>query len=151
MQPQRKATGRMRTAIPTSSRLRKRSSDESPASAPIEQTRSVSAAIMSGERSRRLRNGHLERAHALDADPDASLVRDDRHERVLAVRAAEDDAGAAKDLGSAHHLARAAPSARPDGGRHLDGEHLLEEARDRVAVQHQLVHLTLPWLRSARS
>ena len=42
-----------KSAIPTSSRLRKRSSDESAESAPIDRTRSPSAAIMTDERSRR--------------------------------------------------------------------------------------------------
>jgi hypothetical protein len=43
----------MKSAIPTSSRLRKRSSDESAESAPIDRTRSPSAAIITDERNRR--------------------------------------------------------------------------------------------------
>src|SRR5262249_1582266 len=78
-------------------------------------------------------------------DPGRRVILDDLGERVAAGRAAEHDAGALVDVSGADRPGCAAAAAGPDRGCHLGGEHLLEEACDRVPVQHQVVHVTLRW------
>src|SRR5215471_9460704 len=86
-----------------------------------------------------------------EVDPDPRIILDDLRERVVAVWAAEHDAGAPVDVSGADRPGCTAAAAGPDRGCHLDGEHLLEETCDRVPVQHQLVHVTVPWVRSVQS
>ncbi len=94
---------------------------------------------------------HPQAADAVEADPDAGRVLGNPHQGVVAVRAAEHDARAPVGAEGPEGLAGAAfraPAAR-DG--HVRAEHLQQDAGDRVAVEHQLVHVTPPWVRSARS
>src|SRR5215475_9517030 len=79
-----------------------------------------------------------------EVDPNPRIILDDLRERVVAVWAAEHDAGASVDVNGADRPGCTAAAAGPDRGCHLDGEHLLQETCDRVPVQHQLVHVSLP-------
>jgi hypothetical protein len=54
----------------------------------------------------------FQRADSREADPHAGVVLNDRHEGVVAVRAAHDDAGASKDMGRADGVRSAAGAAR---------------------------------------
>jgi hypothetical protein len=78
----------------------------------------------------------LQGADSWKPDPHLSVIFDDRYEGVVAVRAAHDDSGASKDMERSDGVGRAAAVARPDRGRDLYREHLLEKTSDRVAVQH---------------
>src|SRR5215472_10036970 len=84
-------------------------------------------------------------------DPGPRVILGDLGEHVVAVRAAEHDAGASVEVNGADRAGCTAAGAGPGRGCHLDGEHLPEETCDRVPVQHQLVHVTLRWVRSVRS
>src|SRR5215472_10655230 len=86
-----------------------------------------------------------------EVDPGPGITLDDLGERVVAARAAEHEAGAPVEVNGADRPGCTAAAAGPGRGCHLDGEHLLEETCDRVPVQHQLVHVTLRWVRSVRS
>ena len=88
---------------------------------------------------------------SLEVDPDLRIIVDGLGEHVVAVRAAEHDAGASVDVNGPDRPGCTAAAAGPDRGCHLDGEHLLEETCDRVPVQHQLAHVTVRWVRSVRS
>src|SRR5437667_7053278 len=92
----------------------------------------------------------FQRSDAGKADPKAGAASHYLREDVVTVRAAQDDTGASKDVNRPDRLAGATVGARPDGRRHLDSEHLPEQTRDRIAVDHQCVHLSLPSVRSAR-
>src|SRR5438034_11226436 len=93
----------------------------------------------------------LQSADSGGVDPDPRITLDDLREDVVAVWAAENDAGAPVDVNGANRSGCATAGTGPHRGRHLDREHFLQEARDGVAIQHQLVHLSLRWVRSVRS
>src|SRR6266550_2561437 len=93
----------------------------------------------------------LESADSGGVDPDPRVTLDDLREDVVAVWAAENDAGATVDVNGPDRPGCATAGTGPNGGRHLDCEDFLQQARDGVAVQHQLVHLSLRWVRSVRS
>src|SRR5207245_1537260 len=85
----------------------------------------------------------------VDARDRASF--DDSRQDVAAPGAAEDRPGRAVDVSRTDGPGRAARAARSDRGGHLDREDLLEEAGDRVAVEHQSIHVSLLLVRSVRS
>jgi MFS family permease len=96
-------------------------------------------------------DGDFQHSDSRERDPHAWVVFDDLHERVVAVPAADDDSGAPKHVSRANRPGCAAVVAGADRGRHLDGENFLQQSRDRVAIEHQCIHLSLLWVRSARS
>jgi hypothetical protein len=71
-----------------------------------------------------------------EVDPNPRITLDDLRERVAAVWAAENNAGAAVDVYGPDRPGCAAVAAGPDRGCHFDGEHLLKETRDRIPIQH---------------
>src|SRR2546430_231711 len=77
---------------------------------------------------------------SLEVDPDLRIILGDLGEHVVAVRAAEHDAGTSVEVNGPGRPGRTAAAAGPDRGWHLGGEHLLEDARDRVPVRHRLRH-----------
>src|SRR6266550_6242996 len=83
-------------------------------------------------------------------DPNPRITLDDLGEHVVAVWAAEHDAGASVEVRGSDRSGCSAAATGPDRGCHLDGEHLLKQPSNGVAVQHQLVHVTVPWVRSVR-
>ena len=96
-------------------------------------------------------DGEFQNADSREVDPNPRITLDDLRERVAAVWAAENDSGASVDVHGPDRPGCTAAAAGPDRGCHLDGEHLLEETRDRIPIQHQLVHITVPWVQSVRS
>src|SRR6266566_2124426 len=102
-------------------------------------------------RKRAVLDGDFQRADSREVDPNPRITLDDLRERVAAVWAAENDAGATVDVDCPNRPGCTAAATGPNRGCHLDGEHLLEQSSHRVAVQHQLVHLSLRWVRSVRS
>src|SRR5262249_7710441 len=83
-------------------------------------------------------DGDFQGADSGEVDPDPRITLDDLRERVAAVWAAENDPGATVDVNGANGSGCTTASTGPNGGCHLDREHLLQQARDRVAIQHQL-------------
>jgi hypothetical protein len=57
--------------------------------------------------------------------------------------AAENDAGATVDLDGPDRPGCTTAGTGPNGGCHLNREHLLQQASNRVAVEHPLVHLSV--------
>jgi len=62
---------------------------------------------------------------SLEVDPDLRIILDDLGEHVVAVRAAEHDAGTSVDVNGPGRPGCTAAATGPDRGCHLDGEHLL--------------------------
>src|SRR6476646_1561217 len=62
---------------------------------------------------------------SLEVDPDLRIILDDLGEHVVAVRAAEHDAGTSVDVNGPDRPGCTAAATGPDRGCHLDGEHLL--------------------------
>src|SRR4029453_14516805 len=102
-------------------------------------------------RTRARLDGDFQSADSREVDPDPRITLDDLCEHVAAVWAAENDAGATVEVRGPDRPGCTTAATGPDRGCHLDREHLLEETGDRVAVQHQLVHLSVRWRRSVRS
>ena len=90
-------------------------------------------------------------ADSREVDPNPRITLDDLRKRVAAVWAAQNDSGATVDVNGPNRPGRTTVATGPNRACHLDCEHLLEETRDRISVQHQLVHLTVPWVQSVRS
>src|SRR3954462_3538274 len=93
----------------------------------------------------------LERAEAGKSDLHAGVVADDLDEGGVAVRAAQHAARALEEEHGPDRARGAATAAGADRGRQVAAEDLLQQTGDRVAVQHQRVHLTLRSVRTARS
>src|SRR6266576_5255606 len=68
----------------------------------------------------------LQSADSCGVDPDSRIILDDLREDVVAVWAAENDAGAAVDVNGADRSGCATAGTGPNGGRHLDCEHFLQ-------------------------
>ena len=77
-------------------------------SAPRRDTSRASRERLARCETRRRLDGDLQRADSGEADPHACVVSDDRHEGVVAVRAAQDDAGAPEDVERPDRVSRAA-------------------------------------------
>src|SRR5262249_18605550 len=86
----------------------------------------------------------VEGAKSAQVDAGERLPHDELREDALAIWAAQDDPGSAKDVDGADRCARAACGARSDRPRHPGAERLLHQARDCVAVEHECVHLQPP-------
>ena len=85
----------------------------------------------------------LESADSGGVDPDPRIALDDLREDVVAVWAAENDAGATVDLDGPNRPWCTTAATRPNRGCHLNREHLLQQTSNRVAVEHPLVHLSV--------
>ena len=90
-------------------------------------------------------------ADSREVDPNPRITFDDLRERVAAVWAAEDNSGATVDVNGPNRPGRTTAATGANRGCHLDREHVAQQARDGVAIQHQLVHLSVRWVRSVRS
>jgi hypothetical protein len=104
-----------------------------------------------GARKRARLDGEFQISEAPEVHPDPRIALDDLRKRVAAVWAAENDAGATVDVSGPDRPGCTTAATGPDRGCHLDREYLLKQSSDRVAVQHQLVHLSVRWGRSVRS
>jgi hypothetical protein len=96
-------------------------------------------------------DGDFQSRDSREVDPNPRVTLDDLRERVAALWAAENDAGATVDMNGPNRPGHTTVATGPNRGCHLDGEHLLQEARDRIPIKHQLVHLSVRWVRSVRS
>jgi Major Facilitator Superfamily len=84
----------------------------------------------------------LQSSDSREVDPNPRIILDDLRKRVAAVWAAENDAGATVDVNGPNRPGCTTAATGSNRGCHLDGEHLLKQSSNRVAVQHQLVHLS---------
>src|SRR5262249_32835899 len=84
----------------------------------------------------RMLDPYFQSSDSPEVDPNPRITLDDLCEHIVAVGAAEHDAGASVEVRGPDWPGCSAVATGPDRGCHLDGEHLLEEARDRIPVQH---------------
>src|SRR6188472_3444157 len=79
-------------------------------------------------------DGEFQNADSREVDPNPRITLDELRKRVAALWAAQNDSGATVDVNGPNGPGRTTAATGPNRGCHLDGEHLLEETRDRIPI-----------------